>query len=106
MLKGYKFYSDDTNAEVKLINRIKENNFHIKAKNNELINFEIQGDGTQTRAFEHIDDFIDGIEILMKNGKDREIYNIGNDEEISINDLSAFKQQSFLLPLNRFFEKF
>ena len=70
-----------------LINRIKENNFHIKAKNNELINFEIQGDGTQTRAFEHIDDFIDGIEILMKKGKDREIYNIGNDEEISINDL-------------------
>ena len=70
-----------------LINRIKENNFHIKAKNKEIINFEIQGDGTQTRAFEHIDDFIDGIEILMKKGKDREIYNIGNDEEISINDL-------------------
>ena len=28
------------------------------------------------------------------------------DCEISINDLSAFKQQNFLFPLNRFFEKF
>jgi hypothetical protein len=28
------------------------------------------------------------------------------DCEISINDLSAFKQQNFLFPLNRFIEKF
>ena len=71
-----------------LINRIKSNNFHnIEKDENKKINFEIQGDGSQTRAFEHIDDFIDGLEILLDKGVNREIYNIGNDEEISISQL-------------------
>ena len=51
------------------------------------INFKIQGDGNQTRAFEYIDDFIDGLEIILEKGKDREIYNIGNDEEVTIKEL-------------------
>lgn len=45
------------------------------------------GDGTQTRAFCHIDDFCSGIEILLNAGVNGEIYNIGNDEEVTINQL-------------------
>ena len=45
------------------------------------------GDGTQTRAFCHIDDFCDGINILLDHGKDGNIYHIGNEEEITIGDL-------------------
>ncbi len=54
---------------------------------NKKINFKIQGDGNQTRAFEHIDDFVDGLELILEKGLDREIYNIGNDEEVTIKEL-------------------
>lgn len=46
--------------------------------------FPIQGDGSQTRAFIHIDDMIDGIELLIERGEHLQIYHIGNPEEISI----------------------
>ena len=48
------------------------------------INFEVSGSAEQTRSFEFIDDFVDGFEIVMEKGINREIYNIGNDEEVSI----------------------
>jgi nucleoside-diphosphate-sugar epimerase len=49
--------------------------------------FEIQGSGTQTRAFTHIDDFVDGFVIAMERGAHRNVYHVGNDEEITIRQL-------------------
>ena len=49
----------------------------------------IQGDGTQTRSFIYIDDFVDAIMILLKKAQTKEIYNIGTPDEISINELIA-----------------
>jgi UDP-glucose 4-epimerase len=51
--------------------------------------FEIQGDGTQTRAFCYVDDVIDGLLTMYENGGHREIFHIGNDEEVSIRDLAV-----------------
>ncbi|MBK5957178.1 NAD-dependent dehydratase [Rhodoplanes elegans] len=51
------------------------------------VDFEIQGDGTQTRAFVHIDDFTEGLMTVIDKGKHLEIYHIGNPEEITIRDL-------------------
>ena len=51
------------------------------------INLKIQGSGKETRAFCYIDDAINAINLIIKKGKDGEIYNIGNDKEISINNL-------------------
>lgn len=51
--------------------------------------FPIHGDGRQTRAFVHIDDFTDGIECVLEKGRHLEIYHVGNDEEVTIADLSA-----------------
>jgi UDP-glucose 4-epimerase len=51
------------------------------------LTLEIQGDGTQTRSFAYIDDIVNGIEIIINNGKSNELYHIGNDFEISILDL-------------------
>lgn len=51
------------------------------------INFVVSGNSEQTRSFEYIDDFVDGFEILLNKGISREIYHIGNDEEISIKNL-------------------
>lgn len=44
----------------------------------------IQGTGDETRAYVFVDDFIQGLEILLKKGKNLEIYNIGTKNEISV----------------------
>lgn len=48
------------------------------------VNFEIQGDGSQTRAFLHIDDLTKGVMTILEKGEHLNIYNIGNEEEIEI----------------------
>jgi dTDP-glucose 4,6-dehydratase/UDP-glucose 4-epimerase len=48
------------------------------------VEFPIQGDGRQTRAFVHIDDFTAGFMRILSRGEHLGIYNIGNPEEISI----------------------
>ena len=50
--------------------------------------FPIQGDGTQTRAFVHIDDAVDGIVTVIERGKHLGIYHVGNPEEVAIADLA------------------
>jgi nucleoside-diphosphate-sugar epimerase len=44
----------------------------------------IQGSGNETRAFVHINDFLDGFELVLKKGKKNEIYNIGTESEYKI----------------------
>jgi nucleoside-diphosphate-sugar epimerase len=61
----------------------------IAAHPSGAVPFPIQGDGTQTRAFVHIDDFIDGIMTMLARGKHLGIYNIGNPEEVTIGDFAA-----------------
>lgn len=52
-----------------------------------VVDFPILGDGTETRAFCYVDDIVDGILRMYAAGGHREIYHIGNDDEISIADL-------------------
>jgi nucleoside-diphosphate-sugar epimerase len=49
--------------------------------------FPIQGDGSETRAFVHIQDFTRALTTLLDHGQHLNIYNIGNDEEITIKSL-------------------
>jgi len=60
----------------------------IKLHPNGRVPFEILGDGNQTRAFINIDDFIEGIMIMLERGEHLEVYNIGNMEEISIKEVA------------------
>ena len=48
----------------------------------------IQGKGDETRTFNYIDDFIEGIDILITKGKGFGTYNIGDKNEISIKNLT------------------
>jgi dTDP-glucose 4,6-dehydratase/UDP-glucose 4-epimerase len=48
----------------------------------------IQGDGQQSRAFIYIDDFIDGLLLLLEHGEHLNVYHIGNPEEVKIIDLA------------------
>ena len=50
-------------------------------------NLEIFG-GEQKRSFLYIDDLLQGFALLMKKGVSGEAYNIGSEEEVSINDLA------------------
>ncbi len=52
------------------------------------IRFPIQGDGSQTRAFVHIDDFTDGLAIVLEVGAHLNVYHVGGDSEVTIRRLA------------------
>ena len=49
--------------------------------------FKIQGNGSETRSFIYIDDFVQAFGCILKRGKHLQIYNIGTSEKITIKDL-------------------
>ena len=52
------------------------------------LRFPIQGDGSATRAFVHIDDFTDGVMCILARGEHLNIYHVGNPEEIAIGEVA------------------
>jgi len=58
-----------------------------KFKKKNKIKLKIKGTGNETRAFNFIDDFVDGFMVMLKKGKHKNIYNIGTSEEITIKNL-------------------
>lgn len=48
------------------------------------VDFPIQGDGSQTRAFVYIDDFVSGVSCMLARGSHLNVYHIGNPEEVTI----------------------
>jgi len=67
----------------------------VKATPAGPIRFPIKGDGAQTRAFVHVDDFIDGLMMICEQGKHRTVYHIGNPEETTIGELARQIIQHF-----------
>lgn len=55
---------------------------HAKVHNKNFI--EVIGPIKNTRSFMHINDFLNAFYLVFKKGKNKKIYNIGNDDEISI----------------------
>lgn len=51
--------------------------------------FAIQGTGRETRAFVHIDDFVDAFMICLEKGEHLGVYHLGNPEEVQIGDLAV-----------------
>jgi nucleoside-diphosphate-sugar epimerase len=51
--------------------------------------FIVEGTGSQTRSFCHIDDFIQGFALILKASKGKQVFNIGTSEEVTISDLAA-----------------
>lgn len=52
------------------------------------IELPIQGDGSETRAFVHVEDFTDGVMAVLDRGSHLTTYHVGTDEEVSIADLA------------------
>ncbi|HCM76621.1 MAG TPA: NAD-dependent dehydratase [Cytophagales bacterium] len=55
-----------------------------KGKIENLLSFPIQGTGDETRSFVYIDDFSDGLMLLLNKGVHNQIYHIGTEEEVTI----------------------
>ncbi len=51
--------------------------------------FEIQGDGSQTRSFCHVDDLVRGVLVMRDKGEHLGIYHIGTTEEVTIVELAG-----------------
>ena len=63
---------------------------YIKIKkliNRSTINLSIIGSGNEIRSFIYIDDFVDGFFKIFKKGRNKQIYNIGNNDPITIKKL-------------------
>lgn len=52
------------------------------------IRVQVQGSGSETRAFVFIDDLVAGVLLLLDRGQHLGIYNVGNDEEITVRALA------------------
>ena len=63
---------------------LKANEIRIKTKKK----ITLKGNGKQKRAFIYINDFTDALDKVIKKGKNKNIYNIGNSQEISIMNLA------------------
>ncbi len=51
--------------------------------------FEIQGDGSQTRSFCHVDDLVRGVMVMRAKGEHLGIYHVGTTEEVSMAELAG-----------------
>lgn len=72
----------------------------LEAKQRHSSDFSIQGDGSETRAFAYVDDVVDGIMTMYAKGAHRQVYHIGNDEEVTIKTLVGLTGQAIDHPLN------
>jgi nucleoside-diphosphate-sugar epimerase len=63
------------------------------------VRFPIQGTGKQTRSFVFIDDFIDGLKLVIDKGEHLGIYHIGTMDEVTIEALAKKVGAYFGRPL-------
>ncbi|MCX5828398.1 MAG: NAD(P)-dependent oxidoreductase [Deltaproteobacteria bacterium] len=67
------------------------------------VDFPIQGNGDETRAFIYIDDFVTALLRVIEKGEHLNIYHIGTNQEISIRELAemtarCFKREIRIIP--------
>lgn len=66
-----------------------------KTTNSATIQFPIQGTGSETRSFVFIEDFIDGLMLVLEHGEHLNIYHIGTMEELSIAEVAHLVGEYF-----------
>jgi GDP-D-mannose 3',5'-epimerase len=78
----------------------------IKAKLNKINNIEVWGDGNQTRSFLYIDDCIEATKLVF-NSSHKNVFNIGSEEQVSINQLIEIIEEiaNYRVEKNYLFDK-
>lgn len=69
----------------------------LKSKNGDFV---IQGNGKESRSFIYIDDFTAGLMLFLKKAKNREIYNIGTLNEVTIRELALLTAKVYGIKIN------
>lgn len=59
------------------------------------------GDGTASRGFTNVYDLVDAIVLCLNKGAENEVYNIGGDEVVTMNQIIAFLKQNFDFKVNQ-----
>ena len=72
----------------------------IAAGKKNVIDFPLQGTGQETRAFVFVDDFIDGLMLVLEKGEHLGIYNIGTMDEVKIRDVAIKISDYFGIGIN------
>jgi UDP-glucose 4-epimerase len=72
---------------------------HVTGDPTTVIPFQIQGDGTETRAFCYVEDVVRGILLMQEKGGDRQIYHIGAMDEVEIRQVAALVGESLQLKI-------
>ncbi len=88
IVRPHNVYGPDMGREhviPQFVLRMKE---HFDRQPDGVVDFAIQGTGNETRSFIYIDDFIDGMSSVMKQGEQLGIYHIGTEHEVSICELA------------------
>jgi UDP-glucose 4-epimerase len=67
-----------------LIKKIKDANLR---SHDSVARISIQGKGDQTRAFCHVEDFVQGFLKILEDESENRIYNIGRNDEVSVEEL-------------------
>lgn len=86
IVRPHNVYGPDMGGEhvvPQLVLRLKE----LCREPNDPVRCPIQGSGQETRSFVFIDDFTDGLMLVIERGEHLGIYNIGTREEITIAEL-------------------
>jgi nucleoside-diphosphate-sugar epimerase len=63
------------------------------------IPFTVQGNGLQTRSFVYVDDFVDGVMLVLERGDHLGIYHIGTLEEVTIETLARLVAARYGRPI-------
>ena len=72
----------------------------VKNKSQEMIDFNIQGTGNETRAFIFIDDFTEGLMKVINKGEHLNVYHIGTSDEIKLSELAKTVARIFDAKIN------
>jgi len=102
IFRPHNVYGPDMGCEhviPQFILRMKE----LSQKTQGTIDFPIQGTGKETRAFVFIDDFIDGLMLIIRKGKHLGIYHVGTMEEITVEEAALeiakyYKREIHIIP--------
>jgi nucleoside-diphosphate-sugar epimerase len=98
IVRPHNVYGPDMGAEhviPQFVSRMKA----LQIDTADPIPFAIQGTGRQTRSFVFIDDFIDGVMLVLEKGAHLGIYHIGTVEEVSIETLAHLVAEHFGRPI-------
>jgi UDP-glucose 4-epimerase len=71
----------------------------MQAHRTDPIPFTIQGTGLQTRSFVYVDDFVEGVMLVLERGDHLGIYHIGTLEEVTIEALARLVAEHYGRPI-------